>query len=559
MSVAATLAIPAMICYSMSPNAYITEHASEVKGLYDGFFYVCGSWDGGVAKAIGVGGDAPTDPDWLPMARANVEALNREGITENLLGAYFGQDEAWPSAETLLSDEFTAKINRHFAALGRAAKKNGFRGVSIDVEYPYKRCELDHEIYTYDGYTPGELVEAAYRQGRAVMTGVLDEFPDAVVFVLPGGIDARPLLRELMIGMLDVMAERAAPGGWHSATELAYTLWDPVTQVAIPVFEDGTLENLLSEQTLAYWKEQCTTAPGVWPLHMAERPTRDGYPQRPWSEELVELRQQMRILRTISERYIWSFSGHNVWHLPMEGGEAPGGRRSPEFPDAMTAVSGWHDILRDREPVDDVRLAPLFEAVRNYRAGDLDSEGLCNAFGTPASWWMLTYLGNPHKQPARAAPEAATQPVDMRRVYYGRGGAVRWSRHDIADPMGVVEMQEQLDHLHTDSASAHLTCWVHSDVEVDAVLNIGWDDGIVVRFGDEIVFDHPDYPPRGHGAAYRDRYLFEEHVPIRIPVGATRINMTTINSHGLWKFHFRITDANGYPIPGIRFLLSDGE
>jgi len=36
-------------------------------------------------------------------------------------------------------------------------------------------------------------------------------------------------------------------------------------------------------------------------------------------------------------------------------------------------------------------------------------------------------------------------------------------------------------------------------------------------------------PPEGHGLLYRDRYLFEEHAPVVIPKGESRLAVTCIN------------------------------
>jgi hypothetical protein len=161
-------------------------------------------------------------------------------------------------------------MRHHFGALGKAAKECGFCGVCIDVEYPYPRYFLQHEVYTYEGYTPDDVLRAAYTQARAAMSAILDEFPDAVVFVLPGTIRTKPIEQKYQLGLLDEMAARQAPGGFHLGTEYAYCLHDPVTQAAIPRYEDTGMPELLSPESLAYWREHGTMAPGVWPTHMVE-------------------------------------------------------------------------------------------------------------------------------------------------------------------------------------------------------------------------------------------------------------------------------------------------
>ncbi len=549
-------ATPAMICYAAAPSAFMTDHAGEVAGLYDGFFFTCGDWDAGIVASIGVGADGPTDPDWVPMAKQNVAALKAVGVTENLLGICFVGSGEWPSPETLLSVEHTSKISRHFSALGQAAAECGFAGVSIDVEYPYPRYELDHPIYTYDGYTAGDLMIAAFRQGRSAMRAVIDEFPEAVVFALPGTLRTRPLERQFLLGMLDVMSEQDAPGGFHLGTEYSYCLHDPVTQAAIPRFEDCGIAEVVSGDMLDYWKRRCTVAPGVWPLHMTETPDVQYVPQ-PWPDELDELREQMRILRATSKRYIWSYSGHAVWHLPTDETDELAGRSAPDFPGGRDVIAGWHEILRDREPVADVRFGPLFDAIRRFDDEEISPAELCDAFGTPGAWWTLGPLGNPHLQPGRTASEALDDDIPSNKVYYGRDGAVRWQPWAALDPRGLFGTRHMMDYLAIDNLSYYFVCWIHSDVACTATLNLNWDDGIVVRVREDVVFDRPDYPESGHGVLYQNKYQFEERVPVGLAAGATRLAVTSINAGGAWAFVLRLTDADGFPLPGVRFSLSD--
>ena len=230
---AATPATPKMIAYSAEPTAYFDDHAAEVAAIYDGFFFCVGDWETDVKTKLGLGAETPATSDWMARVAKNLSHLRAAGATENLLGIHFSEAGTWPSPDSILSPEFAAKMAKHFGRVGEAAHTLGFRGVSIDVEYPYPRYNLDHEIYKYDGYTAEDLVAASKREGRGVMAALLDSFPDAVIFVLPGSMWGRPIEHAFTMGMLEVMTERDAPGGLHFGFERSYALLDAPAQVAL--------------------------------------------------------------------------------------------------------------------------------------------------------------------------------------------------------------------------------------------------------------------------------------------------------------------------------------
>ena len=164
-------------------------------------------------------------------------------------------------------------------------------------------------------------------------------------------------------------------------------------------------------------------------------------------------------------------------------------------------------------------------------------------------------LANPHTQPAFAAVRAVLEPVDTYTSHFGRDQVVRWFAWDNLDPRGVIGMKYLFDWQNTDSSSAHLVSFVHSEKLHKAFLHVGWDDGIIVYLGNKIVFDRRDYPKRGKGLLYQDRYQFEKRIPITIKKGSTRLSVTSINSHGNWLFSLRITDENDLPFADVTFRL----
>lgn len=545
---------PKMLAYSASPNAWFDEHAAETAQLYDGFFFSIGSWDGGVTQCIGLPDAPAADPTWRERVKSNLLHLREAGATESLLAICFGESEPWPSPDTLRSKDFTAKMARHFGAAGQAARELGFRGVSIDVEYPYPRYSLDHSIYTYEGYIAEDLMNAAAEQGRACMRALLDAFPDAVVFLLPGELGGVSICGAFTLAMLDVMAERDAPGGLHLGYERSYCLLDPASQVAVARVADCATEHLLRGPTLAYWKKRCTEAPGVWPLHMVETGGQ-GYPVRPWDQELAELKQQMATLRSVAKRYVWSYSGVPVWMPASAELRSEYQVARPTFDNAEAAISGWHEILKNPGPVEDARLKDLVKAAAAYDEGTLNANSFCARFGTPADWLILGYLGNPFTAPAYSAPSTADFPINKEELVQGRDGAVRWFAFHNNEPTGYVRLRAAFGNRATDNCSVQLACTMTAENDVDGVLWLNFDDGGIVKMDGEVLLDKLAYPKKGHGLQYKDRYLFEYQVPVTITKGNHTLMITSVNSHGVWGVCMRFADADGYPLSGLSFAL----
>jgi len=541
---------PKTICYSVQPNGYLNDHAAEVKKIYDGFFFTVGSWERFTERFVGVQGVPPEQPEWVEAARKNLAALRTARVTENFLGVAFEQDGRWPSPQTLLTKSFTETMEAQFAALGRVAGELGFRGVAIDVEYPYPRYILTNPIYNYDDYTAGDLEAAAFRQGQRSIARLLEAFPEAAVLVLPGDIRSCPIVRAYMLGILDRMAARDAPGGFHLATEYTYCLADPVTTLATTSFNDGVIPLLAGEPTAGYWKRRCSTAPGVWPLHSVETGSLE-YPVQPWKDEIRELRQQMAILRTVSKRYIWSFTASPVWYLYSPELEKQYGLGKQNLKRTDINLKDWQQILMDKPTLlPGSRLAPIIEAIRRFDQGGLSAAQLCEAFGTPGQWWVLGILGNAQTLPQFAAKEALNRPIQTYAPYQGRDQAVRWFSYCNFDPRGVTDCRYIFDWRSTDNGAAHFVTFVENPTDRAAVLHVGWDDAVTIRLGDQVVFESPEW---GGYTLYRDKYRFARRVPISLKRGWSKLAVTCSNARGIWLFSLRITDEHGMPFPDLHF------
>ncbi len=546
--------LPAMLAYGAhGPQPYFDERAAAVARLYDGIMFVAGPWDEGVSGHLDLEGPPVATP-WARALQRNVAALTAAGAGSNLLGVLFAPEAAWPSAETLRSRAYLEKMVRHFGRLGACAAAMGFHGVAVDVEYPYPRYSLEHESYTYTDHSAADLLACARGQGRAAVEALLDGFPAAPVFVLPGTFRSRPLERAFMLGMLDAMVARDAPGGMHLAYERSYCLHDPATQVAIPREADCWAQVHLPSRASAYWRRNCTVAPGVWPLHMAETGARD-YPLRSWDEELEELAGQLAILDRVAKRYVWSFTAHPVWCEADPEVQNRFSLKAPSFVGGEAAVRGWHELLRARRggaTAVPAGVEPLLRAVAAFDAGRLDACGLCDRFGTPGAWSILGPLGSPFAAPAFAAPPGAPEPLPPEEVVHGPHGAIRWFAHRSVEPTGRVLLREVFDWRRTDHAEAQLVCDLECDREVSGCLCLGWDDGLAVWLDGRPLFDQRS--PASHGGLlYRDRLQFEERLPVTLSRGSHRLAVRCVNHQGEWGFNLRLTGPDGMPATGLHF------
>jgi len=70
------------------------------------------------------------------------------------------------------------------------------------------------------------------------------------------------------------------------------------------------------------------------------------------------------------------------------------------------------------------------------------------------------------------------------------------------------------------------------------------------------VLNKPELPAVPNRGFFRDRYQFEDLVPVTIPEGTTRIAVTVIAGKDSWRFAFRVTDHDGYPVDGVRFTAT---
>jgi hypothetical protein len=438
---AASAGGPKMIAYSASPNGYLNDHASEIARLYDGFFFGGGSWEDAVKRFEGSSGATPEARQWMEEVRQNLASLRRAGVTENLLTVHWAANGRHPRPETIFSETFTANMEKQFAALGRTAKRLGFRGVSLDLEYAAGMWEIHDKQYRFENYTVEDVLDAVRRQGHKAMSALLNAYPEAVIFVLPGNLRHWAVDAYYQLGLIEALAERDAPGGLHFGSEWTYYVRDRLATMGCTRFEDSAVEQLTSPKVAAYWKRRCSVAPGVWPLHMSETDRKD-VPVRPWKEEVAEIREQMRVLRSTAKFYMWSFTATPYYyvHTPELEREYKLPKQTQKYSDID--VRDWHRILMDKPVI--APGEPLYRQVRAMRQWDRSEIGafeMCDAFAAPQQWWLLGLTGSLRHAPHLAAMRAALGPIRPFESHIGRGIGIHWVPMDSLNPMATTNLR----------------------------------------------------------------------------------------------------------------------
>ena len=213
------------------------------------------------------------------------------------------------------------------------------------------------------------------------------------------------------------------------------------------------------------------------------------YPQQPWKDEIADLRRQLSILRLTTPKYMWSYSGNRLWYLYSDEVGQKYGLRPHNLKRADIDIGDWYRLLMDKPVSHDPAMTALASKIKEFDEDKQTAEQLCDAFGTPARWWVLGLLSNPLTEPKFAATAALLQSINTMESHFGRDTAVRWFIYENNDPRGITDIKYIFDWQNTDSASAHFVSYIHNDKLAKGFLHVGWDDGIIIYLNDQLVFD----------------------------------------------------------------------
>lgn len=232
------------------------------------------------------------------------------------------------------------KLTANFREGARFAHLSECAGVAIDTEYVGRQFNPSWPGYSKDPRPLAEMKAKIQQRWHAVVTGMLDEYPDMILLSPPEGTRVYgELYHDLLAGMLQALARRQAPGGLHIFTELTYTMTDAAALKSYVNDLNGMIQENLSPELRRYWDSHCSIALGAWPFGyyrqvLDEKGDLLGYSGRRevFGDKIVgsyadksaryspeRFAEQMAGLNSFSKRYNWIYGHGDVFtHLNEE-------------------------------------------------------------------------------------------------------------------------------------------------------------------------------------------------------------------------------------------------
>lgn len=162
--------------------------------------------------------------------------------------------------------------------------------------------------------------------------------------------------------------------------------------------------------------------------------------------------------------------------------------------------------------------------------------------GIPPAWHVVAPFNDEDRQILNAEFDPEYK-VDLRRVYQGKPGPIRWQKRlTNGGVVGLVELYG--GQTFTAYTVAYATCTVTSPRQQEVQLRFGSDDDAIVWLNGREVWRH-----EGVRGIERD----EDTCDVILPPGESRLLVKVCNRHGMWAFFLRFTDLAGRPLEGLTF------
>jgi hypothetical protein len=542
------------LIFATPPIEYVAETAEMWARLgFAGFIRsdVMKGWDDDVwANEVDV---SAADGTKLRRLRAMNEKLDRAGVGENVISVPFSKHlPDW------FDDEGWATVIDNFRKGAKFARKTGFVGLALDMEYIEEIWGLHWGAYLEPGYPREKLRDQARLRGYQVQEAMLSEFPGMVTFQLPETYSIMgELSKDIFLGSLEALADAGAPGGMHICPECTYFQTSPDLMIARYGYGlDRLLHDELEPKLASYWAQCCSVALGLAPLGYL-RPIRDesgkrigfGGREEIFGNRLIKpgedkggnyptevFREVYAAARMTCRRYVWIYShGPSWWRMTPEQYEAYGGHETAMAPLAED-FEKYAKVIRKPEFIDRPDFAMMHRAMSEHESVDVLA-----GLGMPPSWWVVGPFPNPEGRGyERVHPPERS--VDLAGEYEGAAGMVTWHLEPVP-PMGYVDLSRLV--AGGVEIQGYAASWLVAEKDIEAEIRFGSDDTAKIWLDGKLI----------HECNSERRAMPDEDVvPITLGRGRHQMLLKIGNYRGGWGFYFRITDGAGSEVPSIRWI-----
>ncbi|MCA9254895.1 MAG: hypothetical protein KDA33_04630, partial [Phycisphaerales bacterium] len=173
-------------------------------------------------------------------------------------------------------------------------------------------------------------------------------------------------------------------------------------------------------------------------------------------------------------------------------------------------------------------------------------------------WWIAgPFDGGPLSESLAKVFPPETAPFDADAKFKGRDGKeIGWRKRvreihkgDNLTHEFFTDFDEFYGHRVHDAVMYAVT-WIEAPADMDAVIAIGSDDGLVVWLNGEEVHR------KDIGRAYTSK---QDRVRVRLKKGVNELRLKVNQGGGDWAFAAHIEGADGQPLPGVRVRMDAGK
>lgn len=231
----------------------------------------------------------------------------RYGIDRNFIKVALG----YGKLPDWTDDAAWVAVLNNFANIAELIRRSGTRGIAIDTE-PYEVSLFDSNADRFKTIERDLLKAKIYQRGREMMQVLSAGFPEIEVIILPEGAlywfnpdqGFHGKSYELWIDLFDGMASVKNKKGIVIAAERTYGVTGKNSVGEIYNLINNTM--LKYVQNLAWWKQKCSIALGMWPLGKS-------YSDKSARYSVGQFKEQFLQATALSPKYVWIYGHGAAW------------------------------------------------------------------------------------------------------------------------------------------------------------------------------------------------------------------------------------------------------